>query len=133
MVSGHYEIIVDEFLITLLKMPGLTIYPYFFSSIPNKSKGFDYCYDSSAPGGSINIPTPRPTPGPTRGVDTGDGAGLRTIGRDGCGPNGCGECEGDCDFDGDCAGDLRCFQRLGLEAVPGCGGIGGGQNGKWPL
>ena len=24
MVSGHYEIIVDEFLITLLKMPGLT-------------------------------------------------------------------------------------------------------------
>ena len=51
MVSGHYEIIVDEFLITLLKMPGLTIYPYFFSSIPNKSKGFDYCHDSSAPGG----------------------------------------------------------------------------------
>ena len=33
-----------------------------------------------------------------------------------------GECEGDCDNDGDCAGDLVCFQRNGLESVPGCAG-----------
>jgi len=31
-----------------------------------------------------------------------------------------GECEGDCDDDNDCAGDLKCFQRSGTEAVPGC-------------
>ena len=31
-----------------------------------------------------------------------------------------GECEGDCDSDTDCAGDLLCFQRGGQEDVPGC-------------
>mmetsp|Transcript_9057 Transcript_9057/g.18200 ORF Transcript_9057/g.18200 Transcript_9057/m.18200 type:complete len:840 (+) Transcript_9057:96-2615(+) len=34
------------------------------------------------------------------------------------------ECEGDCDNDGDCSGDLKCFQRNGDEAVPGCKGVG---------
>ena len=33
-------------------------------------------------------------------------------------------CEGDCDNDSQCAGDLKCFQRDGLEAVPGCSGLG---------
>ena len=29
-------------------------------------------------------------------------------------------CEGDCDLDSDCKGDLICFQRDGDESVPGC-------------
>lgn len=40
----------------------------------------------------------------------------------------CNECEGDCDDDDDCAGDLVCFKRSsidGFQAVPGCGGEGG--------
>ena len=31
-------------------------------------------------------------------------------------------CEGDCDSDADCDGDLVCFKRDGGEAVPGCSG-----------
>ena len=33
-------------------------------------------------------------------------------------------CEGDCDHNSDCAGDLRCFKRGALEDVPGCSGKG---------
>ena len=33
-------------------------------------------------------------------------------------------CQGDCDGDGDCTGELTCFQRDGTEAVPGCSGSG---------
>jgi len=33
-----------------------------------------------------------------------------------------GECEGDCDTDRDCLGNLRCFQRTGNVPVPGCYG-----------
>ena len=40
----------------------------------------------------------------------------------------CGECEGDCDGDSDCEGDLVCFQRDGVEAVPGCDGEGGSRD-----
>ena len=29
-------------------------------------------------------------------------------------------CEGDCDYDSDCKGDLICFERNGDESVPGC-------------
>ena len=39
-----------------------------------------------------------------------------------CGASGgffCGECEGDCDSNDDCTGDLVCSQRSGIEAVPG--------------
>ena len=32
------------------------------------------------------------------------------------------ECEGDCDNDDDCAGDLVCFQQDDDEPVPGCSG-----------
>jgi hypothetical protein len=35
-----------------------------------------------------------------------------------------GECEGDCDGDSECQGDLQCFQRSGLTPVPGCTGDG---------
>jgi hypothetical protein len=33
-----------------------------------------------------------------------------------------GMCEGDCDNDSECAGDLVCFQRRANQAVPGCSG-----------
>ena len=33
------------------------------------------------------------------------------------------ECQADCDYDEDCAGDLICFQRDGSEPVPGCVGV----------
>ena len=38
----------------------------------------------------------------------------------------CEACQGDCNYDSDCAGKLQCFQRSGNEAVPGCkiGGSG---------
>lgn len=39
------------------------------------------------------------------------------------------ECEGDCDSDEDCAGDLKCQQRDGLETVYGCEGVPRGENG----
>ena len=35
-----------------------------------------------------------------------------------------GICEGDCDTNEDCAEGLECFQRSGLEEVPGCNGFG---------
>ena len=35
-----------------------------------------------------------------------------------------GRCEGDCDSDADCEQGLTCFQRDGLEAIPGCNGSG---------
>ncbi len=34
------------------------------------------------------------------------------------------ECEGDCDNDDHCAGELKCFQRYGYTGVPGCSGRG---------
>ena len=37
----------------------------------------------------------------------------------------CGLCEGDCDSDSDCQGDLICQQRSGFDAVAGCQGAGG--------
>ena len=33
-----------------------------------------------------------------------------------------GKCQGDCDDDSDCQGHLKCFQRDGGEAIPGCPG-----------
>ena len=33
-------------------------------------------------------------------------------------------CQGDCDHDNDCDGDLLCFQRDRYETVPGCSGKG---------
>jgi hypothetical protein len=35
-----------------------------------------------------------------------------------------GRCEGDCDYDSDCSGNLQCFHRNGYESVPGCKGQG---------
>jgi hypothetical protein len=33
-------------------------------------------------------------------------------------------CQGDCDRDADCKGDLKCFQRNAQQQVPGCIGVG---------
>lgn len=35
-----------------------------------------------------------------------------------------GNCQGDCDDDSECAGNLRCFERSEFEDVPGCTGFG---------
>ena len=39
------------------------------------------------------------------------------------------ECQGDCDNDDDCKTGLKCFQRDGYDAVPGCGEAGQGKKG----
>lgn len=65
--------------------------------------GADYCYDAGA-----TITT------------------LREVGNNGI-PSSrfpMAACQGDCDTDSDCIGDLVCFQRGGLEEVPGCMGSG---------
>jgi len=47
---------------------------------------------------------------------------LKTLGKD---PKGkLGLCEGDCDKDSGCKGNLQCFQRDGYTTPPGCDGIG---------
>ena len=45
-----------------------------------------------------------------------------------CGTYKCGLCEGDCDDDTDCEGDLVCVERDGFEAVAGCTGEGGNRD-----
>ncbi len=45
-----------------------------------------------------------------------------------CGTYKCGLCEGDCDDDSDCEGDLVCVERSGFEAVAGCTGEGGSRD-----
>ena len=65
-----------------------------------------------------------PVPGCNNGRNWGDTIGTL---QSSCGANGCssmGQCQGDCDNDDDCAGDLGCFQRDGLTPVPGCSGEG---------
>ena len=48
---------------------------------------------------------------------------LAVNGADHCTPtNQCTLCEGDCDNDEDCEGDLICFQREPYDPVPGCQG-----------
>ena len=40
-----------------------------------------------------------------------------------CDDHGCGLCQGDCDSDSQCEGDLKCFQReASYVPVPGCSG-----------
>lgn len=52
---------------------------------------------------------------------------LQDYGFSGCSrTHPCGACQGDCDFDSHCEGDLICHQRDGFAAVPGCEGDGVG-------
>ena len=74
---------------------------------------------------TIQSPTP-PTPLPTTAQPTSQPTQVR-INR--VGNNGSPQqdyplelCQGDCDNDGECAGDLICHQREPFEAVPGCDG-----------
>jgi hypothetical protein len=55
-----------------------------------------------------------------------DGKGLAFLGNNGAPQDAfpLGRCFGDCDDDSDCYGILKCFQRDGFEAVPGCTGKG---------
>jgi hypothetical protein len=64
-------------------------------------KGFDFCYK----------PPVVPTPGT-----------LKIVGNDGGPGFPLNACEGDCDKDSDCKSGLKCKQRKGNEAVPGCTG-----------
>ena len=68
-------------------------------------------------------PTAKPTAMPTL-------PGLVDL-RDDCTKGSCSACEGACDVDGDCAGDLECFSREKLEAVPGCSDDGAGVEGEF--
>jgi len=54
---------------------------------------------------------------------------LINKGASGCKPSKkCGKCTGDCDSDKDCKTGLKCFQRNGLQHVPGCAATLGGGN-----
>ncbi len=46
---------------------------------------------------------------------------FQDIGRDPTRPLGL--CEGDCDSDSDCTGNLICYQRSAGQSIPGCSGI----------
>ena len=84
---------------------------------------WDYCYDPSGPvSAPPPLPTPQPPPPPTPRPDSSTTVRFETYTADGCGEALCGQCEGDCDNDGDCQGNLVCFQRTGDESVAGCRG-----------
>lgn len=103
--------------------------------------------DQPTPGPStVSTPvlTTQPTPGPTSAATSGTTTPLTptmptsTFGTasptyiipklHGMGPdyctetNKCGMCEGDCDTNDDCEGELICYQRDSYENVPGCEG-----------
>jgi hypothetical protein len=81
-------------------------------------RGKDYCYDPAtvAPTSAPVAPTPAPISDNTLVIagDNGTPSSAFPLGK----------CEGDCDGDSDCSGNLKCFQRSGTEAVPGCEGSG---------
>jgi hypothetical protein len=69
-------------------------------------------------------PTKFPTFSPTKAPTAKPFYSLAEVGNDG-NPGDVfplGRCEGDCDSNGDCEGDLICIQRDDNEEVPGCGG-----------
>ena len=75
----------------------------------------------------MSQPTPIPTPHPTSTdapIVTSTVKSLVYLSPECEQDNQCNECEGDCDQNGDCAGDLICFQRSGFTTVPGCSGSG---------
>lgn len=70
---------------------------------------WDYCYNPKPS-------SPAPTP-----VSTGSLSLVFPI-RKCSATSPCGLCQGDCQFDLDCLGDLVCFQKTGNVTVPGCRG-----------
>lgn len=71
-----------------------------------ESSDSDFCYD---PRWDTSDPE---DPELYIGVNPSSGSGAGTVAL----------CQGDCDEDAHCAGDLVCFQRSNNEAVPGCSG-----------
>ena len=68
------------------------------------------------PDDSTTLPLKNRTPGwnvPYKDVSTRGGTAYKL-----------GRCEGDCDGDSQCLGDLKCKERNGYENVPGCSGNG---------
>ena len=64
---------------------------------------------------------------------TGDSSGtseIRPRGREYCDDHKCDLCEGDCDNDSQCKGNLKCFQRKPYDSVPGCSGGSSDSSGK---
>jgi hypothetical protein len=58
---------------------------------------------------------------------TATAATLQNLGGSGCTPSKtCGQCQGDCDSDNDCASGFKCFQREHGESIPGCSAGGAG-------
>ena len=70
----------------------------------------DYCYDPAAVsrGGNYNN-------------NKGNDIGIKTPVRMCSSSAPCGLCEGDCDRNSDCSGNLVCHQKNGAGYVPGCG------------
>lgn len=89
-------------------------------------KGFDYCYDPgsdlSGGGGSSSNNNENNSGGSSNNGGTRSSTvldrNIKNCSRD----NPCGQCQGDCDSNRDCAGDLVCFQKSGKKPVPGCSG-----------
>lgn len=75
-------------------------------------------------GESSSTPAPTPSPPVLRSEVNGDGSypPVQALGKEWCDEHLCGVCQGDCDDDSQCAGDLKCFQRDGGMDVPGCSG-----------
>eukprot|EP00540_Astrosyne_radiata_P004977 CAMPEP_0116846014 /NCGR_PEP_ID=MMETSP0418-20121206/13602_1 /TAXON_ID=1158023 /ORGANISM="Astrosyne radiata, Strain 13vi08-1A" /LENGTH=270 /DNA_ID=CAMNT_0004477219 /DNA_START=126 /DNA_END=938 /DNA_ORIENTATION=+ len=93
----------------------------------------DYCAARHTPAPTPS-PTPRPTPNPTP-VPTpnptpppppqGNVMALTGDSRHSCSSSRpCGKCQGDCDDDSECVGDLICYNRQKYDPVPGCSGFG---------
>lgn len=84
--------------------------------------GWDYCFDASRFDGVNGSSV---AGGVTEALSWGDentsGPSLSSVS---CGAQGCFNCQGDCENDSDCAGDLICFSRGGFEPVRGCSGRG---------
>jgi len=56
-----------------------------------------------------------------RAVDTPTRPSLVNLGKSGCtSKRPCGKCQGDCDADSQCAGNLKCGKRSGYALIPGC-------------
>lgn len=86
--------------------------------------GKNYCHKPSS---DVTVAATTPPPAVTSGTITvhpNDFAGALTVPSQGCTPEiPCSMCEGDCDTDDDCAGDLVCIQKDGEGTVDGCTGI----------
>ena len=81
---------------------------------------------SDSPATSVPVSTPQPTLAPVDNTNPQEEKELSIV-LGGCTRSRpCGNCEGDCNRNEDCAGDLECFRRPGDHdtPIPGCGGAG---------